>query len=136
MSPFPDYNRPDATFFDAVADFGLLAGAVGCVVFVLMYGIFLNWRKTAAGRAIFYFMVAVVGAIGLVVLSRLTGGDYVFRDVLRLVVYSGVCITAWRLVFTLIRAWADGERSLNLPARERRKRCRAKTTDRSQKETP
>lgn len=117
-SPFPDYNRPDPTMLDVIADFGLLAGGIGAVVFVLLYGIFLNWRKTAAGRAIFYFMVSVVSVMGLNILARVTGGDYPFRDILRLVVYLGVCGTAWRLVVTLIRAWLGGERALNLRARE------------------
>lgn len=131
-SPFPDYNRPDPTMLDVLADFGLLAGGVGCIVFVLLYGFFLNWRKTAAGRAIFYFMLSVVSVVGLNILARITGGDYPFRDWLRLTVYLGVCVTSWRLVATLVRAWLGGERALNLPARERGRKRRTA----SHKENP
>lgn len=118
-SPFPDYMRPAMTFLDVMADYLLLAGGLGALVFIVLYSGFMDWRATPAGRAILAFMVSLVSVLGLILASRFTGGDYPFRDVLRLVLYGAVFVTSWRLVFVLISAWREDARGLVIEKRER-----------------
>lgn len=118
--PFPDYSRPAATVLDLVADFVLLGAGLGAVVFVLMYAAIFNWRITAAGRAIFYFAASLVGVLALVSVSKLTGGDYPFRDLLRIIVYGFAFVSTWRLVAVLVVSWHRGAPTLDLRERPRR----------------
>lgn len=120
-SPFPDYNRPAMTLVDLVADWVLLAGGLGALVFVCLYGFFLNWRETPAGRAILAFVVSLIGVLALVVTAKLTGGDYPLRDVLRLVIYGGVFVTSWRLVVVLVQAWRADAMTVYIPERDRKR---------------
>lgn len=127
-SPFPDYMRPDATWADVLADFVLMGCGLGALVFVILYGIFLNWRETPAGKALFYFMASLAAVLVLVILSRLTGGDYPGRDLVRLGVYSAGFVTSWRLVVELIRSWREGADGLNINRRERTRTGSNRTT--------
>ena len=45
---------------DTIADVGILAAFAAVLVFVISYAVFFNWRKTAAGRALMYFVVSLL----------------------------------------------------------------------------
>jgi len=119
---FPPYARPDLTWLDVVADLALLGGALGIVVFWLAYALLFRWRSTAAGQAIFAFTGSLLLVLVLVLVGRVTGGDYPGRDLVRVVAYGSCFITSWGLVAVLARGWLRGNRPLDLHERESAKR--------------
>lgn len=95
---------------ELIADIEILIGAGGAIVFAISYGLFFAWRKTPAGRSLMYFVLSLIALFCLNAIGRWTGGDYWGRDVIRIVVYSTLVFTMWRLVFVLWSSWrrADG----------------------------
>lgn len=88
-------------------DFGdlLMTGSmIGALVFALSYAVFFQWRRTAAGRSLMYFIVALVLWAGLSTFTRFVG-DYPLREWIRVVVYAGIVIAIWRMVWTLWTSW-------------------------------
>lgn len=105
-----------------LTDLEIYLGGIGAIVFAVSYGVFFNWRKTEAGKALMHFVLSLVSLFILSVLSALFG-DYPFRHDLRLLVYAGVAITVWRLVWVLWHNWRKGdERPLNIENRDREPR--------------
>lgn len=100
-----------------------VVGGVGAITFTISYGTFFSWRKTEAGRSLFY----VFGSIDLLfinnALGSLLGVDYPGRNLIRDTILSLVVFTVWRLVWVLWHNWRRGDlRPLNIEARPREKK--------------
>lgn len=91
------------TFYD-IGDIIMAAAMLGALVFAVSYAVFFNWRRTAAGRSLMYFVGALVLWAGLSTFTRFVG-DYPLREYIRIIVYLIITATVWRMVFTLWRYW-------------------------------
>jgi chromate transport protein ChrA len=105
-----------------LGDLIMIAAAVGAIVFAVSYSFFFNWRKTAAGRALMYFVWSLIVVFTNNTIARFAGTDYPFREWVRIVVYIGVAVTIWRLVWVLWRNWRSGEIPLELESKPRKER--------------
>lgn len=88
----------------AIGDTVMLFALLGALLFAGSYALFFNWRKTRAGRALLYLILALDAWAVQSFLSRLNP-DYPGREWVRLVVYTGILVTVWGLLITLWRAW-------------------------------
>ena len=80
----------------------IAAGAfLGAVTFIAVYATWSNWRATAPGRALMYWVVAF-SALILMNTIHLYTGRYSGIEFVRIVVYSSLFWAVWRLVFTLV----------------------------------
>lgn len=102
---------------ELIADYEILAAGVGAIIFAVSYGVFFQWRRTQAGRALMYFVLSLVALFLLNALGRFSGGDYFARDWLRLAIYTSILVTVWRLVYVLWRNWRSGDAPLIEPKR-------------------
>lgn len=108
--------------FLMIGDLIMIAAAIGGVVFAVSYSVFFNWRKTAAGRALMYFVWSLIAVFTNNTLARLWGIDYPGREWVRIAVYLCVAVTIWRLVFVLWRNWQRDVPALELQSRPRKDR--------------
>lgn len=105
-----------------IGDIEIFIAGGGAIVFAVSYATFFRWRKTAAGRALMYFVLSLVALFILNALGRWTGSDYPFREYIRFGTYSVLVFTIWRLVWVLWQGWRVGkERPLDIPSRQRGK---------------
>lgn len=100
---FPPLNPPPPTVLDVIGNYILLVAGIFAVLFLLSYGLLSNWRKYAGGRSIFYFVSGLAAVFVYTIISRFIGGDYLFRDLLRAVVYGYVLVVSARFLVNLIR---------------------------------
>ncbi len=100
------------TITDTIADIGIGVAAAACFVFVVSYGTAFNWRLTAAGRSLMYFVVALLSVAVIAFLGRWLGPEYFGRELLRPATWWAVAITAVRLTFVL---WTSP--SIDIPTR-------------------
>lgn len=99
-----------------------LIGGVGALVFTVSYGLFFHWRRTEAGRSLFYVFASIVILFLNNSLGAWLGPDYPGRVYLRLVIVTAVTITLWRLVWVLWRNWRKGDpRPLDIEAKPRKR---------------
>lgn len=105
-----------------LGDLIMIAAAIGAVVFAVSYSFFFNWRKTAAGRALMYFVWSLIVVFTNNTIARFAGTDYPFREWVRITVYICVAVTIWRLVWVLWRNWRSGEIPLELESKPRKER--------------
>jgi hypothetical protein len=97
-----------------LTDIEIFIGGIGAIVFAISYMTFFNWRKTEAGKALMHFVLSLVALFLLSILST-SFGDYPMKHDFRLLVYAGVAIAVWRLVWVLWRNWRKGdERPLSI----------------------
>lgn len=97
----------------------IFVGGIGALVFAISYWTFFNWKKTEAGKALMHFVLSLVSLFLLSVLATIFG-EYELRHDLKLLVYAGVAIAVWRLVWVLWRNWRRGdERPLSIETKER-----------------
>lgn len=101
-------NPPTPTLIDIIGNYILLGAGVAAVLFLLAYGLGSNWRSTPGGRSIFYFVTGLAAVFVYSIVGRFIGGDYLFRDVLRALVYSYVLIMTTRLLVNLLRTQLGG----------------------------
>lgn len=80
---------------------------IGAVTFVVIYATRSNWRLTAPGRALMYW-VAAFALLVLMNTIHLATGRYPGIEFVRTAVFLFLCIAVWRLVYTLIRILGDG----------------------------
>lgn len=88
----------------AIGDLIMLVAILGALTFTLSYGTFFAWRKTPAGRSLLYFVCAL-DAWAIQSFVARVNPDYWGREYLRILVYTLIAITVWRMVFSLWRAW-------------------------------
>lgn len=88
-----------------IGDILMSVATLGVLVFALSYGVFFRWRRTAAGRSLMYFVLALLAWAAQSTAARLFDGIYLGRAGLRIIVYTGILLTVWRLVYTLWRSW-------------------------------
>lgn len=100
---FPPLNPPPTTWLDIVGNYILLGAGIFAVLFLLSYGFLSNWRKYPGGRSIFYFVSGLAAVFVYSIISRFIGGDYLFRDLLRAVVYGYVLVVSARFLTNLLR---------------------------------
>jgi hypothetical protein len=81
---------------------------VGAVLFVVVYATWANWRATAPGRALMYW-VAAFALLILMNTIHLATGRYPGIEFVRITVYGFLLATIWRLVLTLVRILRDGK---------------------------
>lgn len=112
-------------FILRLGDLVMIGAAIGAGVFAVSYAGFFNWRKTAAGRALMYFVWSLIAVFTNNTIARLAGTDYPFREWVRIAVYICVAITIWRLVWVLWRNWRSGEVPLALESKPRNDRRRS-----------
>lgn len=99
---------------DNIADVGIGVAFLACLVFVVSYSRFFNWRLTPAGRSLLYFVVALLSVAGIAFLGRWLGPEYWGREVIRPLTWWAVAITAIRLTYVL---WTSP--SIEIPTRTR-----------------
>lgn len=105
-----------------IGDIEIFVAGAGALVFAVSYMAFFNWRKTQAGRALLYFVLALVALCFVNALGRWMGNDYPFREYVRSGVYTAIVATIWRLVWVLWRNWRRGDpRPLNIEQKPRSK---------------
>lgn len=107
---FPPINTPEPTFIDGLGNIALLAAGITLLVFMFSYGTLANWRKWLAGRAIMFFVTGLVALLAHFIVSRFMGGDYLFRDVVRLAVYTYLFAVTLRLLVTFLVIWWKGNK--------------------------
>lgn len=105
---FPPLNPPPATWIDSLGNFLLLGAALSVLAFGLTYGLGSNWRKYPAGRSIMYFVSGLIFWSIHTVITRFTGGDWLFRDVFRALVYGYLMVVSLKLLWTLIQIQRNG----------------------------
>lgn len=89
---------------DIITNIAILIGGTGAIFFAVSYMTFFNWRKTEAGRSLMGFVSALVALFILGVIS-LIFGEYELKHDLRLLTYTAVAFSMWRLVWVLWRNW-------------------------------
>lgn len=87
-----------------VGDIIMAVALLGAIVFLVSYVVFFNWRKTQPGRALVYFIGALVAWGAQSMFARLNP-DYPGRPWARILVYALIASAMWGLVVTLWRNW-------------------------------
>lgn len=110
------------SFLEAFGDLATMTALAGAAVFAISYRAFFNWQKTAAGRALSQFTLALTAVLGLVILARVFGPEYSFRWIIRDVVYTWCAVAMYRLVVVLWENWHRGDqRLLDIEPKPRKK---------------
>lgn len=110
---FPPIETPTPTWIDGLGNLLLLGAGLSVFAFALFYGFFFAWRSTPAGRAVLYFVSGLVALLAHFIVSRFMGGDYLFRDVVRAVVYGYLMVVSLRLLLTLHRIHKAGNHPMS-----------------------
>lgn len=87
-----------------IGDVVMAAAALGAITFTISYAIFFHWRKTAAGRSLMYFVLALDLWAVQSFIARLMP-EYVGWEWQRLGIYLLINVAIWRLVGTLWWSW-------------------------------
>lgn len=114
---FPPHYMPPETPLDHVADVLLVLGCVLIVLFTIIYGSFFRWWLTRAGRAVFFVFVSMSLLMGLITAAHVSGGDYVFRDLLRVVVYVLLPVSMSYMFYALLRNFIHGPTQIVIESR-------------------
>lgn len=88
----------------AAGDLVMTIAMIGAFIFAVSYATFFNWRRTEAGRALMYFVLALVLWAALSTFTRLVT-DYPFREWVRLAVYIAIVVSIGRMIYTLWTSW-------------------------------
>lgn len=86
-----------------------VVGGLGAITFTVSYGAFFSWRKTEAGRSLFYVFASIDLLFINNALGSLLGVDYPGRNIVRDTILTLVAFTVWRLVFVLWHNWRRGD---------------------------
>ena len=99
-------------FLMVVSDIELYVAFGLAVIFTTGYMLFFNWRKTAAGRSIFYLFLSWVVITIVSLISTWLGPDYFLRPVWRFLAWSFVVFTLSNLLWVLWRSFRKHEHPL------------------------
>lgn len=102
---------------DLIADVGIIVAALACAVFVVSYALFFRWRLTPAGRALMYFVVALLSVAVIAFMGRWFGPEYPGRELFRPVTWWAVALTAIHLTVVL---WTSSRRGRSLDIQSRK----------------
>lgn len=91
----------------------LVYGAAGTIVFFISYIIFFNWRKTAAGKALLYFVLGLIIVFTVNIIGTFVGvhypqNEYPGRVFVRTAAYGYMAYTVTHLVYVLWSNWKKG----------------------------
>lgn len=118
VSLFPPYTAPVHDALDALSDFELLGAGLACLIFVISYASFFNWRKTKAGAAIFYLLSSLVLVLLHTILAKASGGaDFPGRSIIRAAVYLLPLAAGVRIVYVLWWNYFHASKLLDLQRR-------------------
>lgn len=87
-----------------LGDVVMLTAAIGATVFAFSYAFFFTWHKTPAGRSLMYLVLALVTWAVEASIARLNP-EYFGREWARIVIYTIIAFTTWKLVGTLWLSW-------------------------------
>lgn len=113
---------PDMTILyaalDYIADVGAVLNFAGLCIFAIVYGRFYNWRKTRAGRANFFLVLAFL-SISLTSFLTLWVGEYFFtvRPWFRFGSWAFAAFAVCYTLYALLRSWNQGE-DVQIPRRD------------------
>lgn len=85
-----------------IADWLLIGGMVGVIVFTLFYGLRSRWYKWVEGRALFA-KSAALALVSLNTVAFIVFGEYPYRDYVRFFIYLAFFCSSWFFVVALIR---------------------------------
>lgn len=111
---FPTYTPAPPTAIDHLADLVLLGAGIVILLFTILYGVFSQWTLTPGGKSVMVFVTSLDALLFLIIIGKFYGGEYPFRDVVRLAVYGYVFVSALNLVINLLITWRRGNRSFIL----------------------
>ena len=95
-----------------IADIEVIAALVLAIIFTAGYVIFFNWRKTAAGRAIFYLFASLIVVSALSFLAVWISPDYWLRPVWRALGWGFVVFSLVNLLWVLWKSFRQDENPL------------------------
>lgn len=112
-------TSPADLILNLISDCEIFLAAIGALTFAISYAVFFNWRKTAAGRALMYFVWSLIVLCLLNALGRWLGNDYWGRPFIRITIYTSIVFTIWHLVQVLWRNWRSGSNNpLDIQSRD------------------
>jgi RsiW-degrading membrane proteinase PrsW (M82 family) len=120
MMKFPPYIQPQLTGWDHYSNVMILLAGFAVVLFTFTYGAFFNWRATRSGQAVLGFVAGLVAILWFTIITKATGGDWPYRDIIKACIYTYVFASTLGLLWTLISNWLQGNNPIDLRQRERR----------------
>lgn len=99
-------------FMNGLADVETYVALSLAVIFTIAYAGFFHWRKTRAGRAIFYLFLSWVILTSVSLVTMWMGPHYVFRPLWRVLAWSFVVFTLVNLLYVLGRSFLKHEHPL------------------------
>jgi len=97
-----------------LSNLSVVLAFIGIVAFAITYIIGSQWRKTAAGRSLLWFVLSLVGVGISWMLTWSLGFDYTGKDYVKLFAYTGVAVSSWRFYIILLRL-QKLSRPINVP---------------------
>ncbi len=106
-----------------IANVIILATGAVLLTFIVLYAWFFNWRQTAGGRSVMYFVSSLEL---LIFLAAFLNWVHFLSDeteqLLRLEVYITIFAAGMRMLYVLISRWrVTGQLSFDVEARNREK---------------
>lgn len=81
----------------------ILIAAPAQTMFILIYGLGSPWWRSLLGRALFTKALGLALLVDISVLYHFLGDEYVYRDVVRVTVFSLIAVGAWLQLMALIK---------------------------------
>lgn len=99
----------------------LLAAIPPANLFCVFYAWRSPWRELMAGRSLMYVFVALSATLDQIALSVWIGSEYPGRYVIRILLYTAIAVTFWRMFWTLLHIQSRPDSSDGLSVSLRRK---------------
>lgn len=102
------------TTADIIAVGILLATAPAITLFSIIYGLTSPWYRTLIGRALFVSSSGLAMLVDISLVYQWLGDNYALRDVVRISVFSYICLGAWLKLTAVVsekwHAWKHGSK--------------------------
>jgi predicted membrane channel-forming protein YqfA (hemolysin III family) len=105
---------------NTIADVEIIVTFFSIIVFVASYGTFFAWKKTPAGRAVFYVFASMALLSLISLLAVWVGQDFWLRPAARAVVWFLIPLSIINLIVTLWANYRRRQPTLNLEPKHRR----------------